>query len=45
MSSKGFEETQGKTQISVSTPSEASVAEKPLKFGETQYKKDNQQIL
>jgi len=43
MSSKGFEETQGKTQISVSTPNEASVADKPLKFGEKQNKKDNQQ--
>ena len=43
MSSKGFEETQGKTQISVSTPKEASVDDKPLKFGEKQNKKDNQQ--
>ena len=43
MSTKGFEETQGKTQISVSTPNEASVVDKTLKFGETQDKKDNQQ--
>ena len=34
MNSKGLEETQDKTRISVSTPNEASVADKPLNFGE-----------